>query len=80
MQHINSSMQLGKVLAARRKALGFSQNEFSARLGLSQNRLSELEASADKLTVERLLAMLNLLGLEMAVRDRTTTKAAKSEW
>lgn len=80
MQHINSTMQLGKVLAARRKAMGFSQREFSAKLGLSQNRLSELETSADKLTAERLLVMLNLLGLELAVRDRAATKTTRSEW
>jgi HTH-type transcriptional regulator/antitoxin HipB len=58
------------MLAARRKALGLSQKELAIRLNLSQNRLSELELAPERLTVERLLVALNLLGLEMLVRER----------
>lgn len=81
MQYINSSGQLGSVLAARRKTAGISQSRLAAKLGISQNRLSELEALPGKLTVERLLVMLNLLGLELAVRERTVaSKPSRIEW
>lgn len=80
MQYINSAVQLGRVLAARRKTLGSAQAELAAKVGISQNRLSELETSADKLTVGRLLTLLNVLGLELVIRERTAAKSAKAEW
>lgn len=81
MQYINSPAQLGKILAARRKTLNLSQQDLAARLGISQNRLSELERQTVRLTVERLLNLLNVLGLELVVRERTSaSKASKIEW
>jgi HTH-type transcriptional regulator / antitoxin HipB len=80
MQYINSAVQLGRVLAARRKTLGIAQTELAAKVGVSQNRLSELENSADKLTVGRLLTLLNVLGLELVIRERTAAKTTKAEW
>jgi HTH-type transcriptional regulator/antitoxin HipB len=81
MQYINAPNQLGKILAARRKTLRLSQSEVAAKLGISQNRLSELEDRADKLTVDRLLSLLNLLGLELSVRQRSAVQdASRVEW
>jgi len=79
MRSITHATQVGATLTARRKALDLSQTEVATRLGLSQNRLSELESRPETLTVAQLLALLNVLGLEMTVTEASATKS-KSEW
>lgn len=79
MHAINTPAQIGATLTGRRKHLKLSQTDVANRLGLSQNRISELEASPETLTVEQLLALLNILGLEMSVGERTGNKP-KVEW
>lgn len=78
MNPLTSTTQIGRILAARRKSLGLSQHDLAAKLGISQNRLSELESRPDRLTVERLLAFANLLGLELAIRERPAS--GRAEW
>jgi HTH-type transcriptional regulator / antitoxin HipB len=79
MKPVNHAKQIGATLAARRKELALSQAEVAARLGLSQNRLSELESRPETLTAEQLLALLNVLGLEMSIGQRASP-ANKVEW
>ena len=79
MQPVTHATQIGATLQARRKTLKFSQTQVAERLGLSQNRLSELESHPQTLTVEQLLALLNVLGLEMSIRESAASKA-KVEW
>jgi HTH-type transcriptional regulator/antitoxin HipB len=79
MHPITHTTQIGATLAGRRKHLDLTQSEVAARLGLSQNRLSELESRPETLTVEQLLALLNVLGLEMTIAERATQKP-KVEW
>jgi HTH-type transcriptional regulator/antitoxin HipB len=81
MSHVNSATQIGRILAARRKSMGLSQGELAIKLGLSQNRLSELESQPGKLTLERLLSLLNLLGLELQIDERAASfKARSAQW
>jgi len=79
MQAINNPTQIGATLSGRRKHLKLSQTDVANRLGLSQNRLSELEAKPETLTVEQLLALLNVLGLEMTLGERASGKP-RVEW
>jgi HTH-type transcriptional regulator/antitoxin HipB len=79
MKPITHATQIGATLAARRKALELSQTEVASRLGLSQNRLSELEARPETLTVEQFLALANVLGLELALGERPGSNP-KVEW
>ena len=79
MHPIKTSTQLGAHLTGRRKQLKLSQTDVAQRLSLSQNRLSELESRPETLTVEQLLALLNVLGLEMTLRDPPGGKP-KAEW
>lgn len=79
-QVVTQSVQLGQILTARRRAAKLSQATLAAKLALSQNRLSEIEADAGKLTVERLLELANLLGLEVVVQERATPSRSKTEW
>lgn len=80
MHPITHPAQIGATLAARRKALKLSQTDVATRLSLSQNRLSELESHPETLTVAQLLALLNVLGLEMTLSEPRAGKAAKVEW
>jgi HTH-type transcriptional regulator / antitoxin HipB len=79
MHPINNPAQIGAILTGRRKHLKLSQTDVANRLGLSQNRISELEAQPQTLTVEQLLALLNVLGLEMTLGERAGGKP-KVEW
>ncbi len=76
---IVDTKQIGALLQGRRKALGFSQTDLASRVDLSQNRLSELESRPETLTVEQLLALLNVLGIEMTLTERAAGKR-KAEW
>lgn len=79
MHPINNPTQIGATLTGRRKHLKLSQTDVANRLGLSQNRISELEAKPESLTVEQLLSLLNVLGLEMTIGERASGKP-KVEW
>jgi HTH-type transcriptional regulator/antitoxin HipB len=76
---IRTATQVGALMLARRQTLGLSQQEVSSRLGISQNRLSELERSPERLTIERLLAYANLLGLELVLQPKAATQPP-TEW
>lgn len=78
-QLITTSTQAGRVFTARRKALKLSQEAVAAKLGLSQNRLSELEADPSRLTLDRFIMLASLLGLELVIRDKTPS-ATKGAW
>jgi HTH-type transcriptional regulator / antitoxin HipB len=69
-QLLSVPSQVGLVLRAARKAAKLSQKELAAKLGLSQNRLSELETDPGSMRVEQLLAVLAALGLELQVQAR----------
>ena len=70
MHPMTTPAQIGATLAGRRKHLKLSQTDVASRLGLSQNRLSELENNPGTLTIDQLLALVNALGLELAIGER----------
>jgi HTH-type transcriptional regulator / antitoxin HipB len=80
MHAIATAQQIGSALIARRKTLGHSQNEIGTKLNLSQNRISELETNPGTMTVAQLLALANVLGLELRLGAPTPGKSAKVEW
>lgn len=67
---INQAAQLAAVIKSARKDSGVDQAELAAILGLTQGRLSQLEADMSKLTIDRLLTILRRLGLELVVRQQ----------
>jgi HTH-type transcriptional regulator/antitoxin HipB len=70
MRPIVTTSQIGALLAARRKHLQLSQADVAGRIGISQNRLSVLEKNPSTLTLKQLLAVLNVLGVEMTLAAR----------
>lgn len=79
-QKLSTAQQLGHLLTASRKAQAMTQAQAAARLGISQARLSELENSPGRLSVERLLVLVNALGLELVLRSPAEKSAPPSEW
>lgn len=80
-QTLTNTQQVGHLLSANRKAQGMTQAQAAARLGISQARLSELEQNPGRLTVERLLVLANLLGLELVLRSPAEKSTqTTSEW
>lgn len=69
-QAIVTPSQLGLLLQSARKSCKLSQAQLAMRLGLSQNRLSELERNAGALSVDQLLALCGQLGLQLSVQRR----------
>ena len=74
MPTISTPQQLGALLAGRRSHLKWTQTELGEKIGLSQNRLSVLERNPAALTGKQLLALLQALGLEMTITERTAHK------
>lgn len=61
---------MGHVLAAGRRRAGLTQAQAAARLGISQSRVSTLERDARALTLDQMLAMFGVYGLQLLVQDR----------
>ena len=78
--NITAPNQIGALLASRRKQLGLSQTDVAARVGLSQNRLSVLENDSAAMTARQMLALLNALGLDIAINERPSAAKTRSEW
>lgn len=70
VQPLFTATQIGQLLRAARKRCGLTQSEVGARLGLSQNRVSHLEAHADELSVRQLLTWCAVVGLELGMSQR----------
>lgn len=80
-QLVTTPSQVGEVLRGRRKARGMSQDELAAKLSISQSRLSTLESEPAGLTLDRLLALASVLGLEIVIQDKApTSERRKPEW
>lgn len=77
---ITTPFQAGQVLTFRRKVLKLSQGVVAQRLGVSQPRISELELHPDRITLDRLLILANMLNLEVVLREKDSGAIPESEW
>jgi HTH-type transcriptional regulator/antitoxin HipB len=85
MKHpIVTEQQLGQLLHGARRTTGLTQAQLARRAGISQARLSVLELNPGRLTVARLLNVLNALGLTLVIEDACVplpeTPANVTEW
>ena len=77
---ITTPAQVAEIVRARRKARHMSQEQLASKLGISQSRLSAIEAGTTSLTVDRLITLANLLDLQLVVQDKTSKTSPRSEW
>ena len=64
---VRTAEQLPILLQAFRKQAGLTQAAAARRLGITQQTFSALERNAEKVSTERLLALLNILGVELVL-------------
>lgn len=74
--HILTAVQLGLHLRAARKASHFTQARLAAQMGLSQSRLSKIEHSPGGATVQQLLDLCSVLGIELVMRSGLRTSSS----
>ncbi len=79
-QLVTNPVQIGEIIRGRRKSRRISQQSLAEQLRISQSRLSVLEAQPAEITLDRLIALANLLGLELVIRDKSPTAASKAAW
>lgn len=69
---ITKTKELGELIRAQRKALGLTQADI-AGVGNSGNRfVVELEAGKPTVQLQKTIDTLNLIGLEMVIREKTS--------
>lgn len=64
---VRSAADLTALLQAFRKQAGLKQSEIAIRLGVTQQTVSALERNADKVSADRLLQLLSILGVDMVL-------------
>ncbi|MBI2306315.1 MAG: helix-turn-helix domain-containing protein [Rhodocyclales bacterium] len=67
---ITTTGQLGPVLQRLRRNHGLSQAALGQKLGLSQERISRIERSPEKVTLDQLMTVLMALNAELQVAPR----------
>ncbi|MFM9926033.1 helix-turn-helix transcriptional regulator [Variovorax sp. H27-G14] len=77
-QVLSVPSQLGVLLKAARKAAGISQVKLAERLGISQSRMSHMELNPGSVSLEQLLAIFGVLGMEMLVGSKNPTQRSNT--
>ena len=63
-------LELGEAVAARRRSLGLKQGEVATRAGISQDALSRYErGKSAEFGSRKLLAVLAVLGMELQITE-----------
>lgn len=75
---VRTPEQLPALLKAFRKQAGLTQGQLATRLGITQQTLSSLERNAQKVSADRLLQLLAILGVEMVLQSRSHDADAKA--
>lgn len=76
---VRTPEQLPQLLQAFRKEAGLTQAEAALRMGVSQQTLSALERNAERVSVERLMRLLGILGVEFVLRKDAPTPGNSEE-
>ena len=73
-----TATQLGQMLLSARKAKKLTQADLAARVGVSQARISQMEAQPETITAQQLLLLTSVLDLELSLGPRTTLTPSDS--
>jgi y4mF family transcriptional regulator len=68
--HIASTRALGSVIRQRRKALGLRQDAVAMAAGVGVMFVSSIERGKPSAEIERVLAVLNAVGIDVFVKPR----------
>ena len=70
--------QLPQLLKAFRKNAGLTQADVALRLGVTQQTVSALERNAEAVSAARLMKLLNILGVEWVLQNRSESTVPAS--
>jgi HTH-type transcriptional regulator/antitoxin HipB len=79
-QPITNPSQIGQIIVGRRKSLRLTQRAVAEKLGITQGRYSSIEDNPERLTLDRLILIAKVLGLELVVEKKPATTKSTSEW
>lgn len=67
---IHTASEIGRIVRARRKALGVTQTEAALLAGCSELFVGSVEAGKQTIRMDKLIALFDALGLEFSVKSR----------
>ena len=70
VDQVKTTKELGRAIRTRRKELGYTQAFLSDYAGVSASFLSELENGKETIQLGKAMAIMSLLGMDMAVMKR----------
>lgn len=76
---IRSINSIRSRVLARRHELGLTQTELALRVGVSRKWISTFEQGSAKAELELVLRLIDTLGLDLVIVDRTPPKSMSSE-
>ena len=68
---VRTSDQLSPLLRAFRKEAKLTQVDVAQRMGVTQQTVSALERNAEAVSAARLMKLLNILGVEWVLQNRS---------
>jgi len=68
--NIQNAMELGKIVASQRKAQGLRQSDLAGLAQTGTRFISDLENGKGTLQFDKVMHILNLLGLDVMIMDR----------
>ena len=68
---VRTTEQLPQLLKAFRKNAGLTQADVALRLGVTQQTVAALERNAEAVSAARLMKLLNILGVEWVLQNRS---------
>lgn len=67
---VRTTEQLPQLLKAFRKTARLTQADVATRLGVTQQTVSAMERNAETVSAERLMRLMNILGVDLVLRAR----------
>lgn len=67
-------LELVSAISMTRKSKNISQKEIGTKLGVTQQRISQIERNSKSMTLPILIDLLEALDLEVEIRDKQTHK------
>ena len=68
--NIQNAMELGKIVASQRKAQRLTQSDLAGLAQTGTRFISDLENGKGTVQFDKVMHILNLLGLDVVIRDR----------
>ncbi|WP_150046141.1 helix-turn-helix transcriptional regulator [Methylomonas rhizoryzae] len=68
--NIQNAMELGKMVASQRKAQGLTQSDLAGLAQTGTRFISDLENGKSTVQFDKVMHILNLLGLDVVIMDR----------